>query len=64
MRGRIEFCDFLRDIGGQNAVAFPDDEMRGVGRTHQIDSVNVVLPPGYELAKMYTAAVTMHGIAT
>ena len=39
--GRIEFRDVLRHVRRQNAVALPDDEMRGVGRIHHIDGVDV-----------------------
>ena len=37
----IEFCNILRHIGRQDAIALPDDEMRGIGRIHHIDGVNV-----------------------
>ena len=39
--GRIEFCDLLRHVRRQNAVALPDDEMRGIGRVHDVDGVDV-----------------------
>ena len=38
---RIELCDLLRNVRRQNAVALPDDEMRGVGRVHDVDGVDV-----------------------
>ena len=39
--GRIELRDVFRHVGRQNAVALPDDEMRGVRRIHHVDGVDV-----------------------
>ena len=39
--GGIELRDVFRHIGRQNAVALPDDEMRGIRRIHHIDRVDV-----------------------
>ncbi len=38
---RIEFGDILRHVRRENAVALPDDEMRGIGRIHHVDGVDV-----------------------
>ncbi len=39
--GRIEFGDILRHVRREDAVALPDDEMRGIRRIHHIDGVDV-----------------------
>ena len=41
IRRRIELRDIFRHIGIENAVTLPDDEMRGVGRIHDVDGVDV-----------------------
>jgi hypothetical protein len=33
--------DVFRNIGRQDAVAFPDNEMRGIGRIHHVNGVDV-----------------------
>ena len=39
--GRIEFRDIFGNVGRQDAVALPDDEVRGIGGIHDIDGVDV-----------------------
>jgi hypothetical protein len=39
--GRIEFCNVFRHIGRQDAIALPDDKVRGIGRVHDIDGADV-----------------------
>ncbi len=41
MLGRIELRHVLGHIGFEHAIPFPDDEMRGVGRVHHVDCVDV-----------------------